>query len=76
MNRTGRTIVLGGLVMLVLGTDWALERAFSNYHPGGAGVSEPAPPPSDSVASPQACDPADMPAATDSSPVNSLRTQA
>lgn len=62
MNRTGRTIVLGGLVMLVLGTDWALERAFSNYRLDGAGVSESAPPPSDSVASPLGCEPSDMPA--------------
>lgn len=75
MNRTGRTMVLGGLVMLVLGTDWALERAFSNYHLDGAGVSEPAPPPSDSVASPLACEPSDMPAAVDTSQMNSLRTQ-
>jgi hypothetical protein len=68
MNRTGRTIILGAFVMLVLGTDLALERAFSNYHPqDGAMVSEPAPPPSDSVASPLACEPADMPAAADSS---------
>ena len=61
MNRTGRTIVLGSLVVLVLGTDWALERAFSNYHLDGAGVSEPAPP-SDSVAWPLGCEPSDMPA--------------
>ena len=68
MNRTGRTIVLGALVTLVLGTDWALERAFSNYHPeDGAAVSEPSPPSSDSVASSVACEPADMPAAADSS---------
>jgi hypothetical protein len=64
MNRTGRTIVLGALVMLVLGTDWALEKAFNNYHPqDGTGVSEPAPP-SDSVAS-LACEPSDMPAAAE-----------
>ena len=60
MNRTGRTIVLGALVMLVLGADWAPEKAFSNYL-DGAGVSEPAPP-SDSVASPLGCEPSDMPA--------------
>jgi hypothetical protein len=63
MNRTGRTIVLGAVVMLVLGTDWALEKAFGGYHPqDGPGVSEPAPP-SDSVASPLEFDPSDMPAA-------------
>ena len=62
MNRTGRTIVLGGLVMLVLGTDWALERAFSNYRLDGAGVSEPAAPSGDSVALPLGCEPSDMPA--------------
>jgi hypothetical protein len=61
MNRTGRTIVLGALVMLVLGADWALERAFSNYQLDPAGVSESAPP-SDSVASPRGCEPSDMPA--------------
>ena len=74
MNRTGRTIVLGAVVMLVLGTDWALEKAFSNYRLDGAGVSEPAPP-SDSVASPLACEPSDMPAAADSSDANGLRGQ-
>jgi hypothetical protein len=68
MNRTGHAIVLGALVMLVLGTDWALERAFINYHPQeGPAVSEPSPPSSDSVASSVACEPADMPAAADSS---------
>jgi len=68
MNKTGRTIVLGALVTLMLGTDWALERAFSNYHPqDGAAVSEPAPPSSDSVASTLACEPSDVPAAADSS---------
>jgi len=65
MNKTGRAIVLGALVMLVLGTDMALERAFSNYHPqGGTGLSESAPP-SDSVASTLACEPWDMPAAAE-----------
>ena len=64
MNRTGRTIVLGALVMLVLGTDMALEQAFSNYQLDGAGVSESAPP-SDSVASTLACEPWDMPAAAE-----------
>jgi len=68
MNKTGHAIVLGALVMLVLGTDWALERAFSHYHPqDGAAVSEPAPPSSDSVASTLACEPSDVPAAADSS---------
>jgi hypothetical protein len=75
MNRTGRTIVLGGVVMLVLGTDWALEKAFTSYRLDGAGVSEPAAP-SDGVASPLACDPADMPAAFDSSPAKDRRSQA
>jgi hypothetical protein len=65
MNRTGRAIVLGGFVMLVLGTDWALERAFNNYHPQDrAGVSESATP-NDSVASTLACEPWDMPAGHD-----------
>jgi hypothetical protein len=53
-------IVLGALVMLVLGADWALEKAFSNYLDGAA-VSEPAPA-SDPVASPLGCEPSDMPA--------------
>jgi hypothetical protein len=75
MNRTGRTIVLSAVVMLVLGTDWALERAFSNYHLDG-GVTEPAQP-SDSATPPLAsCEPSDMPSATDSSQVSSLRTPA
>ena len=44
MNRTRRTIGVGAFIMLaVLGTDWALERAFSNSHiQGGAAVSDPA----------------------------------
>ena len=64
MNKTGRLIVLGAAVMLVLGADLALEKAFSSrYHPqDGAEVSENPPPPSDSVASAPACDPTDMPA--------------
>jgi hypothetical protein len=75
MNRTGRTIVLSAVVVLVLGTDWALEKAFSNYQlQDGAGVSEPAPP-SEQVASPLACEPSDMPAASDSSQANDLRSQ-
>jgi ABC-type oligopeptide transport system substrate-binding subunit len=60
MNRTRRTIGLSVFVMLVvLGTGWALERkASSNSHrQGGAEVTEPA----------KSSEPSDVkPAATDS----------
>jgi hypothetical protein len=70
MNRTRRTIGLSAFVMLVvLGTGWALEKASSNSHKqGGAAVSEPAKA-SDAVTTPLAREPLDVqPAATDSSP--------
>jgi len=67
MNKTRWTIALGVLVTLVvLGTDLALEKAFSNYHPqGGVAVGEPAKA-SDAATAPLTLEPVDMPAATDS----------
>jgi hypothetical protein len=68
-NRTRRTIGLSALVILiVLGTGWALEKASSNSHrQGGAAVSEPAKA-SDAVTTPVSREPLDVrPAATDSS---------
>jgi len=32
MNKTRRTIGVSAFIMLVLGTGWALEKAFSNSH--------------------------------------------
>jgi hypothetical protein len=62
MNKTRWMIALGVLVTLVvLGTDLALEKAFSK-----AAVREPAKT-SDAVATPVNLEPVDMPAATDSS---------
>jgi hypothetical protein len=41
MNRTRRTIGVSAFIMLVLGTGWALEKAFSNSHTGvGTAVIE------------------------------------
>lgn len=62
MNRTRLAIGLSAFVMLAaLGTDWALEKAYSNSHRlGGAAVSEPAKT-SDAVAT----TPVDVPAATE-----------
>jgi hypothetical protein len=70
MNRTRRTIGLSAFVMLVvLGTGWALEKAHSSsQRQGGAAVSEPAKA-SDAVSTPRSPEPVDMqPATTDSSP--------
>jgi hypothetical protein len=66
MNRTRRVIGLSAFVMpAVLGTDWALEKAYSNSHRlGGAVVSEPAKA-SDAVATPPSHGPVDVPAATE-----------
>ena len=65
MNKTRWMIALGVLVTLVvLGTDLALEKAFSQH--GKAAVAEPAKT-SDAVAKPVNLEPVDMPAATDSS---------
>ena len=67
MNRTRRTIGLSALVILiVLGTGWALEKAASNAHrQGGAAVSEPAKA-NDAVTAPNSQEPKDeQPAATD-----------
>ena len=70
MNRTRRTIGLSAFVMLaVLGTGWALEKASSNSRPkDGAAVSEPAKA-SDAAPTPASREPRDVqPAATDASP--------
>jgi hypothetical protein len=67
MNRTRRTIGLSALVILmVLGTGWALEKTASNAHrQGGAAVSEPAKA-NDAVTGPSSQEPNDeQPAATD-----------
>ena len=65
MNKTRWMIALGVLVTLVvLGTDLALEKAFSQH--GNAAVMEPAKT-SDAAATPVKLEPVDMPAATDSS---------
>ncbi|PYN45813.1 MAG: hypothetical protein DME00_21110 [Candidatus Rokuibacteriota bacterium] len=68
MNRTRRTIGLSAFVMLaVLGTGWALEKASSNSRTkDGAAVSEPA---KASDAIPSSREPLDVqPAATGASP--------
>jgi hypothetical protein len=70
MNRTRRTLGVSAFVVLaVLGTGWALERASSSPHrQGGSAVSEPAKA-SDAVTVPVSREPLDVqPAATDSSP--------
>lgn len=70
VNRTRRTIGLSAFVMLVvLGTGWALEKASSNSHrQSGAAVNEPAKA-SDAVTTPLSREPMEVqPAATDSSP--------
>lgn len=70
MNRTRRTIGLSAFVILVvLGTGWALEKTHGNsQRQGGAVVSEPAKA-SDAVTTPLSREPLDVqPAATDSSP--------
>ena len=70
MNRTRRTIGVSAFVVLaVLGTAWALEKASSNSHrQGGAAVSEPAKA-SDPATAPLSREPSDVqPAGTDSSP--------
>jgi len=67
-NRTRRTIGLSAFVVLVvLGTGWAIEKASSNSHrQGGAAVSEPAKA-NDAVTTPLSREPLDVqPAATDS----------
>jgi hypothetical protein len=60
MNKTRRTIGLSALVILmVLGTGWALEKAASNAHrQGGAAVSEPAKA-NDAVTAPSSQEPKD-----------------
>ena len=64
MNKTRWMIALGVLVTLVvLGTDLALEKAFSQH--GKAAVTEPAKT-SDAPVAPPTLEPVDMPAATDS----------
>ena len=66
MNKTRWMIALGVLVTLVvLGTDLALEKAFSQH--GKAAVTQPAQT-SDAAAAPVNLEPVDMPAATGSSP--------
>jgi hypothetical protein len=70
MNRTRRTLGVSAFVVLtVLGTGWALEKASSSSHrQGGAAVSEPGTA-SDAVPMPASREPLDVqPAATDSSP--------
>jgi hypothetical protein len=63
MNKTRWMIALGVLVTLVvLGTDLALEKAFSQH---GKAVAEPVKM-SDAAATPVKLEPVDMPAATDS----------
>ena len=65
MNKTRWMIALGVLVTLVvLGTDLALEKAFSQH--GKTAVTEPAKT-SDAATTPVNLEPMDMPAATDSS---------
>ena len=65
MNKTRWMIALGVLVTLVvLGTDLALEKAFSQH--GKAAVVEPVKM-SDAAVTPVKLEPVDMPAATDSS---------
>jgi len=67
-NRTRWTIGLSAFVVLVvLGTGWAIEKASSNSHrQGGAAVSEPAKA-SDAETTPLSREPLDVqPAATDS----------
>jgi hypothetical protein len=69
MSRTRRTIGVSAFVVLaVLGTGWALEKASSSSHKqGGAAVSEPAKA-SDAGTAPVSQEPMDVqPAATDSS---------
>jgi hypothetical protein len=69
MNRTRRTIGVSAFVVLaVLGTGWALEKASSSSHrQGGAPVSEPASA-SDAVTTPLSREPLDVqPAAPNSS---------
>ncbi|PYN86332.1 MAG: hypothetical protein DMD87_17985 [Candidatus Rokuibacteriota bacterium] len=70
MNRTQRTIGLSAFVMLaVLGTGWALEKASGRSHTQGAtSVSGPARP-RGAVTTPLWREPVDaQPAGTDSSP--------
>lgn len=64
MNRTRRTIGISVFVMLVvLGTGWALEKASSSSHAkGGAPVSQLAKA-SDATTGPSSADPRDTPAA-------------
>jgi hypothetical protein len=67
MNKTRRTIGLSAFVMLVvLGTGWALEKAASSSHrQGGPAVSEPAKA-DDAATAPVSHEPWDeQPAATD-----------
>jgi hypothetical protein len=69
-NRTRRTIGLSAFVVLVvLGTGWALEKASSNAHrKGGAAVSEPAKA-SDAATTPLSHEPVNaQPPTTHSSP--------
>lgn len=67
MNKTRRMIGLSALVILVvLGTGWALAKASGSHPPRGA-VSEPAKP-SDAVTTPSSLELRDtQPAATESS---------
>lgn len=70
MNRTRRMLGVSVFVVLaVLGTGWALEKASSSSHrQRGSAVSEPAKA-SDAVTAPVSREPLDVqPAATDSSP--------
>ena len=74
MNRTRRTIGVGGFIVLaVLGTGWALEKAFSSSHTqGGTAVIEPMKT-SDTVTAPVTRERSDkavggQPAAAESSP--------
>jgi len=68
MNRTRRTIGLSALVILVvLGTGWALEKAASSHAQRGTAVIEPATA-SDAVTTPLSVEPGDVqPAATEPS---------
>jgi len=74
MNRTRRTIGITAFIMLaVLSTGWALEKAFSNSYPGGGpALVEPAKT-NDTMTAPVMVGPPDaadggQPATTESSP--------
>jgi len=66
MNKTRRAIGLTALfILIVLGTGWALEKAYSAQANRGIDISEPAKP-SEGAVTPASVEPSDMqPAATE-----------